>query len=92
MDDSPIERLGGRRPLPELIVDGTVPCRDPKQAKRFLDRYRVPYVIIKRQRCNRLLAIHEARNRLSGASCDFLGRPRGRFGGSDGSVRGVLCA
>jgi hypothetical protein len=55
--------LGGRKPLPQLIDDGIIPYKDPRQAKRFLDRYGVPYVIIRRQRCYRPPAIREALDR-----------------------------
>ena len=57
------DTLDGRVPLPQLIEGGIIPYRDPRQAKRFLDRYRVPYVIIRRQRCYRPPAIHEALDR-----------------------------
>jgi hypothetical protein len=55
--------LGGRRPLPQLLADGLLPYRDERQAKRFLDRYQVPYVIIRRRRCYRPPAIREALDR-----------------------------
>jgi hypothetical protein len=52
--------LGGRVSLQQLIADRRFPYEDEKQAKRFLDRYLVPYVTIRRQRRYRPAAIDEA--------------------------------
>jgi hypothetical protein len=57
------DMLGGRKPLSQLLADGVLPYRDERQAKRFLDRHSVPYVVIRRQRCYRPPAIHEALDR-----------------------------
>jgi hypothetical protein len=63
MTDPQDDALGGRKPLPQLLADGWLPYADIKQAKRFLDRYGVPYVTIRRQRCYRPPAIREALDR-----------------------------
>jgi hypothetical protein len=59
-----IDKLGGRLPLPELLTTDSQPgvlnYRDQRQAKAFLDAHKVPFVIIRRQRCYRPAAIREA--------------------------------
>jgi len=52
--------LGGRVPLPQLIRDGTLPYQTERQAKVFLDRLRVPYIIICRLRHYRPADIRQA--------------------------------
>jgi hypothetical protein len=62
-----IDKLGGRLPLPELLTTDSQPgvlnYRDQRQAKVFLDAHKVPFVIIRRQRCYRPAAIREALDR-----------------------------
>ena len=63
MNDPQGNTLGGRVSLQQLIADRRLPYEDERQAKRFLDRYRVPYVTIRRQRHYRPPAISEALDR-----------------------------
>ena len=63
MPDPQDNALGGRVSLRQLLASGVLPYDDTRQAKRFLDRYRVPYVTIRRQRCYRPPAIREALDR-----------------------------
>jgi hypothetical protein len=62
-----IDKLGGRLPLPDLLTTDSQPgvlnYRDQRQAKAFLDAHKVPFVIIRRQRCYRPAAIREALDR-----------------------------
>ena len=62
-----IDKLGGRLPLPELLTTNSRPgvlnYRDQRQAKAFLDAHKVPFVIIRRQRCYRPAAIRDALDR-----------------------------
>jgi hypothetical protein len=66
--DGDISSLGGRKPLAQLLSEGLLPYRDQRQAKRFLDRHRVPFVVIRRQRCYRPAAVLEALDRDEGYS------------------------
>jgi hypothetical protein len=63
MPATPIDLIGGRKPLPQLLAEGLLPYRDQRQAKLFLDRHRIPFVIIRRQRCYRPAAVQEALDR-----------------------------
>jgi hypothetical protein len=62
-----IDKLGGRLPLSDLLTKGSkrgvLNYRDQRQAKAFLDAHKVPFVIIRRQRCYRPIAISEALDR-----------------------------
>ena len=82
-----IEKLGGRLPLPELLTTdsqrGVLNYRDQRQAKVFLDAHKVPYVIIRRQRCYRPAAIREALDREEHLVAADIAR---RIAGSDGET------
>ena len=54
------DALGGWVPLQLLIDRRAVPYRDKRQAKRFLDRYGVPFIVIRRQRHYRPPIIRDA--------------------------------
>jgi hypothetical protein len=63
MDAATPDLLGGRRPLRALIADGSIPYRDPRRAREFLDRFETPYIICRRQRWYRPAAVTEALER-----------------------------
>ena len=50
MTDLQDDALSGWVSLQQLIARRALPYHDKRQAKRFLDRYGVPFIVIRRQR------------------------------------------
>lgn len=60
MNDRQDDALGGWVSLQQLLAQGTLPYHDRRQAKRFLDAHRVPFIVMRRQRHYRPPVIRDA--------------------------------